>query len=130
MFCSIHGEDVKKEEKEFNKFLKNKGIDPDEDYHWLPEDKQKKLQDEFKKQQDKENDKKEKKVIVKKYYKDNDDNDDDDDVKDLAAYNMGYRNGKVDKINKMPFNDEFPFDDKDGKTWYKVGYRSGWDSGK
>jgi len=42
---------------------------------------------------------------------------------------MGYRNGKVDKINKMPFNDEFPFDDKDGKTWYQVGYRSGWDSG-
>jgi len=41
-----------------------------------------------------------------------------------------YRSGKFDKINKMPFNDEFPFDDKDGRTWYKVGYRSGWDSGK
>ena len=54
----------------------------------------------------------------------------DNDVEDLAAYNMGYRNGKFDKINKMPFNDEFPFDDKDGQTWYKVGYRSGWDSGK
>jgi hypothetical protein len=79
---------------------------------------------------EKDNDKPHKKVVVKKYYKDDDNDDDDDDVKDLAAYNMGYRNGKVDKLNKMPFNDEFPFDDKDGKTWYKVGYRSGWDSGK
>jgi hypothetical protein len=43
---------------------------------------------------------------------------------------MGYRNGKFDKINKMPFNDAFPFNDKDGQTWYKIGYRSGWDSGK
>jgi hypothetical protein len=81
---------------------------------------------------EKDNDKPHKKVVVKKYYRDRDDNNDDndDDVKDLAAYNMGYRNGKVDKINKMPFNDAFPFDDKDGQTWYKVGYRSGWDSGK
>jgi hypothetical protein len=45
-----------------------------------------------------------KKVVVKKYYKDDNN---DCDIKDLAAYNMGYRNGKVDKINKMPFNDAF-----------------------
>jgi hypothetical protein len=81
---------------------------------------------------EKDDDKPDKKVIVKKYYRDRDDDDNgkDNDVEDLAAYNMGYRNAKVDKINKMPFNDEFPFDDKDGRTWYKVGYRSGWDSGK
>lgn len=75
---------------------------------------------------------KDKPIIVKKtkkIYK-NDDNDNDCDTKDLAAYNMGYRNGKFDIINKMPFNDAFPFDDKDGQTWYKIGYRSGWDSGK
>jgi hypothetical protein len=48
----------------------------------------------------------------------------------VAAYNMGYRNGKFDRINKMPFNDAFPFDNKDGKTWYKIGYRSGWDSSR
>ena len=65
---------------------------------------------------------------TKKIYKDNDDNDNDKDG--YAAYNMGYRNGKFDKINKMPFNDAFPFDDNDGRTWYKIGYRSGWDSGK
>lgn len=78
---------------------------------------------------DKDKDDDPKKVIIKKtkkIYKDNDDN----DVEDLAAYNMGYRNGKFDTINKMPFNDAFPFDDKDGQTWYKIGYRSGWDSGK
>jgi|SRR5215207_2960311 len=67
---------------------------------------------------------------TKKIYKNDNDNDNDNDVDDLAAYNMGYRNGKFDKINKMPFNDAFPFDDKDGRTWYTVGYRSGWDSGK
>ena len=79
---------------------------------------------------EKDDGKPDKKVIVKKYYKDRDNNDDDSDVDDLAAYNMGYRNGKFDRLNKMPFNDAFPFDDKDGKTWYLVGYRSGWDSGK
>ncbi len=68
-----------------------------------------------------------KKIIIKK--EDNDDDDDDNDIEDVAAYNMGYRNGKFDRINKMPFNDAFPFDDKDGKTWYTIGYRSGWDSG-
>jgi hypothetical protein len=145
-------------EKGFREYLKDKDISLDEDYSSLPKEKQEQLIDDYKKKQiedditDLEDDlcddedakttkidkcksdgnKKKKhddhKTVVKKYFRDNDDN--DDDVKDLAAYNMGYRNGKVDKINKMPFNDEFPFDDKDGKTWYQVGYRSGWDSGK
>ena len=77
---------------------------------------------------DKKKDDHDHKTIIKKYYKDDDDN--DNDIENLAGYNMGYRNGKFDTINKMPFNDAFPFDDKDGQKWYKIGYRSGWDSGK
>jgi hypothetical protein len=35
--------------EEFNKFLKGKGIDRDENYHWLSADEQKKIKYEFKK---------------------------------------------------------------------------------
>ena len=144
-------------EKGFREYLKDKDISLDEDYSSLPKEKQEQLIDDYQKKEieddiaDLEDDlcddedakttkidkcksdgnKKKKhddhKTVVKKYYKDRDN---DDDVQDLAGYNMGYRNGKFDKINKMPFNDAFPFDDKDGQTWYKIGYRSGWDSGK
>ena len=144
-------------ERGFREYLKGNDISLDEGYSSLPKEKQEQLIDDYKKNEieediaDLEDDlcddedakttkidkcksdgnKKKKhddhKTVVKKYYKDRDN---DNDVEDLAAYNMGYRNGKFDKINKMPFNDAFPFDDKDGQTWYKVGYRSGWDSGK
>jgi hypothetical protein len=73
-------------------------------------------------------------TIIKKYYRDDDDDDDDDDIDSFAAYHMGYRNGKFDGMNNMPFNDIIPFgdndddDDNDAITWYKIGYRAGWDS--
>ena len=119
-------DDYKKKEIEDDIGRLEDDLCDDEDAKTTKIDKCKSGDDTKKKKHD-DNDRK--KVIVKKYYGDRD-NDNDNDVEDLAAYNMGYRNGKFDKINKMPFNDEFPFDDKDGKTWYKVGYRSGWDSGK
>ena len=46
----------------------------------------------------------------------------------IIGKHLNFLESKI--INKMPLNDAFPFDDKDGKTWYKIGYRSGWDSGK
>ena len=41
---------------------------------------------------------------------------------------MGYRNGKFDRLSKTSYTDISPFDDKDAKTWYKIGYRAGWGS--
>jgi len=40
---------IKSEEvvKGFNKYLKDKGIDLDEDYHWLSEAEQKKIKEEY-----------------------------------------------------------------------------------
>ncbi len=43
-------------------------------------------------------------TIIKKYYRDDDDND-DNDIADLDAYNMGYRDGRSDKLSNMPFSD-------------------------
>jgi hypothetical protein len=57
------------------------------------------------------------------------DDDDDNDIADLGAYNMGYRDGRFDKLNNMPFSDIPPFDDDEGaETWYKIGYSVGWNS--
>jgi hypothetical protein len=42
---------------------------------------------------------------------------------------MGYRDGRFDKLNNMPFSDIPPFDDDEGaETWYKIGYSVGWNS--
>jgi hypothetical protein len=60
----------------------------------------------------------------------NNDDDNDNDIDDYAAYQMGYRNGIFDRLSKTSYTDISPFDDKDGKTSYKIGYRAGWDSGK
>jgi hypothetical protein len=65
--------------------------------------------------------------IIKKYYRDDDD-DGDNDVADLGAYNMGYRDGRFDKLSNVPFSDISPFGDKDAETWYKIGYSVGWNS--
>jgi hypothetical protein len=40
----------------------------------------------------------------------------------------GFEITTEDKTNLNSQNGKF--DDKDGRTWYKVGYRSGWDSGQ
>ena len=34
-------------DKGFSKYLKDKGIDPDEDYHWLSEAEQNKIKEEY-----------------------------------------------------------------------------------
>ncbi len=63
--------------------------------------------------------------IIKKYYREDDD---DNGVADLGAYNMGYRDGRFDKLSNMPFSDIAPFDDHGAETWYKIGYSVGWNS--
>ncbi|HEU5172345.1 MAG TPA: hypothetical protein VFT83_02360 [Nitrososphaeraceae archaeon] len=66
-------------------------------------------------------------TIIKKYY--SEDYDDDDYYDDLSAYNHGYRDGQLDRINKQPYNDEtFPFSADNAKVMYKIGYRAGWNS--
>ena len=122
----ISGDDV----ADFKEFLKKeKGIKYDRKYDSIRGDEQLKLEAEFKNskyyKQDKK-DKYDKTVIVKKYY--DDDDDDNNDIDDFAAYNMGYRNGKFDRLSTTLYTDISPFDDKDAKTWYKIGYRAGWDS--
>ncbi len=65
-------------------------------------------------------------TIIKKYYRE--DYDDDYDIADLDAYNMGYRDGRFDKLNNMPYSDMAPFYDDDAEFWYKIGYSVGWNS--
>lgn len=35
------------DEEDFNKFLKSKGIDHDDDYHWLSAEEQRQIEEEF-----------------------------------------------------------------------------------
>jgi hypothetical protein len=46
----------------------------------------------------------------------------------MTTYYHGYRDGQIDSINKLPYNDEMvPFSGDNAEVMYKIGYRAGWD---